>query len=153
MLDGEISDEAKERLTVHLEGCSACQAEYKSIEAFQGHLKVGVSTIEPSAGFERIFWQKVLERKGEPWVQRVFRGLESLFPVPNFSQTAAALLFSFIIGSTSGVFAAMKEPVINQMQAKRSSIQYLSGFPEYKGLPSVSVAGTYLKMNQEESAV
>jgi anti-sigma factor RsiW len=149
MLDGETPDEVKAGLIVHLEECSACQAEYKSIEAFQRDLKSEVLALEPSVRFERVFWQKVLERQKEPWIQRVFQGLESFFPVPSLSQMAAALLFSFIIGSTTGVFAAMKEPAENQMQVTRNSIQYLSGFPEYKGLPSVSVAGAYLKASQE----
>ena len=114
-------------------------------------LKESFSTMEPSKDFERMFWQKILERQKEPWFVRVLKDLESLVPFPTLSQTAAFVLTAFLIGGTGGVVSAMNAPA--SLDAKRTSVQYLSGFREFKGIPSSSVAGAYLKtMANGESA-
>ena len=106
-------------------------------------LKESFSPIEPSKDFERVFWQKILERQKEPWFVRVLKDLESLVPFPTPSQAVAFLLVAFFIGGTGGVVSAMNVPT--SLKAKRTSVQYLSGFHEFKGIPSSSVAGAYLK--------
>ena len=106
-------------------------------------LKESFSTIEPSKDFERVFWQKILERQKEPWFVRVLKDLESFIPFPTPVQAMAFVLTAFLIGGTGGVVSAMNVPT--SLEAKRTSVQYLSGFHEFKGIPSSSVAATYLK--------
>ena len=106
-------------------------------------LKGSFSTIEPSKDFERVFWQKVFERQKEPWLVRVFKDLESFIPLPTPAQAVAFVLTAFLIGGTGGAVSAMNVPA--DLEAKRTSVQYLSGFHEFKGIPSSSVAATYLK--------
>ena len=106
-------------------------------------LKESFSTIEPSRDFERVFWQKIFERQKEPWLVRVLKDLEAFIPFPAPSQAVAFVLVAFLIGGTGGVVSAMNVPT--SLEAKRTSVQYLSGFHEFKGIPSSSVAATYLK--------
>ena len=106
-------------------------------------LKESFSTIEPSKDFERVFWQKILERQKEPWFVRVLKDIESYIPFPTPSQAVAFLLVALLIGGTGGVVSAMNVPT--SLEAKRTSVQYLSGFHEFKGIPSFSVTATYLK--------
>ena len=119
-------------------------------------LKESFSTLEPSKGFERVFWQKILEKSAtkapadssfgeqkEPWFVRVLKDLEFLIPFPAPGQAVAFVLVAFLIGGTGGVVSAMNVPT--DLEAKRTSVQYLSGFHEFKGIPTSSVAATYLK--------
>lgn len=112
-------------------------------QAFDWLLKSSVSKIEPSGDFEQRFWNKVLERP-RPWFQMLAGYVESLMPVPGAYQVAGVLLLSFFIGSAGGVLAVMAGPSQARIE-DRQLIRYLSGFPEYQGVPSVSVAGSYLK--------
>ena len=144
MLDGEIPDSVKARLTPHLEGCSACQGELESIKAFQGILRNHPPTIEPSEDFERVFWQKALERQKEPWFIRLLKELDSLIPHPSTPQVAMVVLTAFLVGGTGGVVSARNST--GSFEAERNSVKYLSGFREFKGVPSSSVAASYLKV-------
>ena len=137
-----LGSQEKELLS-HLENCVGCRKESKSIQALDGFLKGSFSTLEPSKDFERIFWQKILERQKEPWFVRVFRDLESFIPFPTPAQGVAFVLTAFLIGGTGGVVSARSAPT--SLEAKKTSVQYLSGFHEFKGIPSSSVAAAYLK--------
>ena len=106
-------------------------------------LKESFSTIEPSKGFEGVFWQKVLGRQKEPWFVRVLKDVESFIPFPTPAQAVAFVLVAFMIGGMGGVVSAINVPT--DLEAKRTSVQYLSGFHEVKGIPSSSVAAAYLK--------
>lgn len=144
MLDGEASAVVKAELNLHVEGCSACRGELRSIEAFHGVLKSDSARIEPSKDFERIFWQKVLERQKEPWFVRFLKELESLIPRPSMPQAAMVVLMAFLVGGTGGVVFAMNST--GSFEAERTSVRYFSGFSEFKGMPSSSVAASYLKI-------
>jgi len=150
MLDGEAPDTVKTELALHLEGCPTCQGELKSIKALHGILKSDLARIEPSKNFERIFWQKVLEKQKEPWLIRILKELNSLVPYPSMPQMATVVLMAFLIGGTGGVVSAMNST--GPFEAERTSIQYLSGFPEFKGVPSASVAASYLKVIDDRSS-
>ena len=106
--------------------------------------------IEPSREFDNRFWSRVIEHQRQPWLLRLLKDLEFLIPTPNFSQAFAVLVIAFVIGGTGGFFSAfqtLRTP--EQVQAQRISVQYLSGFGEFKGVPSTSVAGTYLRTTEE----
>ena len=143
MLDGEVSDAVKAQLTLHVEGCSGCHGELKSIKAFHGILKSNPEQIEPSKDFERIFWQKILERQKDSWFVRLLKELDSLIPHPNMPQIAMVVFMAVLVGGTGGVVSAMNST--DSFEAERTSVQYLSGFHEFKGVPSSSVAASYLK--------
>lgn len=134
----------------HVEGCPECQKEAKSIERLDGLLGSSFYTIEPSKNFEQVFWQKVLERQKEPWFVRLLKELDSLIPRPSAPQMAMVALMAFLIGSTGGVVSAMNST--GSLEAERNSVQYLSGFREFKGLPTSSVAASYLKVIEDPSA-
>ena len=142
-LDRELPDSQKREFLAHLERCPGCQKESQSIEAFHGVLKESFSAVEPSKDFERVFWQRVLERQKEPWFVRFLTGLGSLVPFPIASQAVAFLLVAFLIGGTGGAVSAMNAST--SLDAKRASIQYLSGFREFKGIPFSSITVAYLK--------
>ena len=151
-------------LLAHVEGCLGCRKETKSIQRLNGLLEGFFSPVEPSKDFERVFWRKILERSAtkapadssfgeqkEPWFVRVLKDIESLVPLPTPSRAAAFLLVAFLIGGTGGVVSAMNVPT--SLEAKRTSVQYLSGFHEFKGIPSSSVAATYLKTIESEDSI
>ncbi len=150
MLDGEIPNAIKGELSLHLEGCSTCQGDLKSIKAFHGILRRNLPTIEPSKDFERVFWQKALERQKEPWFVRLLKELDSLIPHPGMPQMAMVVLMAVLVGGTGGVVSAMNST--GSFEAERTSVQYLSGFHEFKGVPSSSVAASYLKVIDNRSS-
>lgn len=150
MLDGEAPDAVKAKLARHLEGCSVCQGELKSIEAFHTILRSPSFTIEPYKNFERLFWQKVLERQKEPWFFRLLKELDSLIPHPGMPRVAMVILMAFLVGGMGGVVSAMNS--VHSPEAERTSVRYLSGFREFKGMPSSSVAASYLKSIDDRSS-
>lgn len=150
-IDGELEGSQQREINSHLKLCAICQSEVKSLEKLNGLIRTSVSSIEPSLNFEGRFWQKVLEREKESWLAKVLRGLDSLIPVPNFAQVLTILLMALFIGGTGGFVATANTILPEQMQGKRESVKYLSGFQEFKGIPSSSVAASYLKVVERNS--
>lgn len=150
-LDGELKGVSETELIKHLEDCPLCKEETESIRSFHKLIQESRLAIEPSSGFETTFWEKVLDRQKQPRLLRVIWDLELFLPVPSFSQALAVLLFAFFIGGAGGVLSAMNAVSPEQVKGERGAIQYLSGFQEFKGLPSASVAATYLKTVEKRS--
>lgn len=146
-LDGELKREDKLHVEEHLKGCLLCQKEMDSLRTFQGLIRTASPTVALSPGFDGAFWSKVIEREKEPWFVRFLKDFEFLIPTPNMRQAFAVLLVAFFIGSTGGFFSVVRTiaSMPAEVQAQKISVQYLTGFGEFKGLPSTSVAGTYLK--------
>jgi hypothetical protein len=101
-------------------------------------LKSAFSQVEPSKGFESLFWKKVAKRQRAPWFQRLFQDFEYWLPTPNFAQGVAVVLLALVIGAGSGLFFAGQDPP-----------KAFSGFDELRGIPSVSLTGAYLRAAQE----
>lgn len=112
-------------------------------EEFETLLRADVPEMAPSREFDTLFWKKVTERQKEPRLVRLFRALEAWVPTPNFSGAVAVVLIAFLVGGAGGVYSARN--VAPSLEAQRSSVQYLSGFREFQGIPASSVAATYLK--------
>lgn len=151
LVDGKLKGAEQAQFQKHLQGCFICQKEVGAIQKLNALIKTSAVSVEPSPNFDGIFWQKVLQRENEPWFARVLRRLENLIPAPNFAQTFAVLLFALLIGGTGGFVATANTISPEQMQASRTSIKYLSGFQEFAGVPSSSVAANYLKMTEGKS--
>lgn len=111
------------------------------MDSLDSLLKSAFSPAEPSKGFDGLFWNKVAKRRRTPWLQRVFQDFEFWLPTPSFAQGFAVLLVAFVVGSGSGLFLS------GQGQSRP-----FSGFDEPGGIPSVSLAGAYLKTTQERNA-
>lgn len=150
LLDAELGDGRKVQLEEHLRVCVVCQEEAESIRMLHGILRTTGSDTRVSPGFDVAFWNKVHERQKEPWFLKLLKDLESWTPVPALSQAFAVLAIAFLIGGTGGIVSAMSQA--QGIQAQRTSIQYLSGFREFKGIPSVSVAAAYLKTIEERTS-
>ena len=121
---------------------------YRLTEAqFEELLRKPASQIEPSVHFDAGFWQKVAEREREPWAIRLFRDLEAWVPTPSLSGALAVLVIAFLVGGAGGVYSVRNTPP--GLDAQRTSIQYLSGFREFKGVPTSSVAAAYLNSIKE----
>lgn len=148
-LEGRLEKEKREDFNSHLLQCAGCQKEAQSARRLQNLLRSGGYSIEPSPEFEANFWKKVFAREGEPQLSRLLRDLESLFPVPSFSEAFAILLIALFVGGAGGVVSAMNTLTPERSQAMSVSIQYLSGFREFKGIPSSSVSAAYLKTAEE----
>lgn len=144
-VDGESEISDPKAFEEHLAGCSSCQREEESFKAFSGLLRMSAERIEPSFDFDSRFWKKAFEREKEPWLVRILKSLETLVPAPNFGQVFAALTLALLIGGASGVVSATNTLTPDRIQGSKESIQYLSGFREFGGVPSPSVAGVYLK--------
>jgi len=116
-------------------------------EEFETLLRAGVPEIIPSPGFDGVFWKKVMDRQREPRLVRLFRDLESWVPTPNLTGALAVVVLAFLVGGAGGVYSVKNVPP--SLEAQRSSVQYLSGFREFQGIPASSVAATYLKTIEE----
>jgi hypothetical protein len=117
-------------------------------EEFEVLLKSGVRDIVPSPGFEARFWSKVAERQRAPRFARLLTDLGSWVPTPNLSGAVAVLVIAFLVGGAGGVASVKNAPPA--LEAQRSSVQYLSGFREFQGIPASSVAGAYLKSSGKD---
>lgn len=148
-MDGELEGLRQHEFDSHLKLCANCQVEVKQIEKLNGLIRTSAPSMEASLNFEGRFWQKVLEREKESWLAKVLRGLDSLIPVPNFAQVLTILLMALFIGGTGGFVATANTILPEQMQGKRESVKYLSGFQEFAGVPSSSVAASYLRTVSE----
>ena len=114
---------------------------------FEALLRADVPQITPSRGFDALFWEKVTERRKEPVLVRLLRDLEAWVPTPNFSGAVAVVVIAFVVGGAGGVYSARN--AAPSLDAQKSSVQYLSGFREFQGIPASSVAGSYLKTIEE----
>ncbi len=110
--------------------------------------KAAPPKIEVTPNFDRVFWEKIASRQKEPWFVRGRKWFEASFPVPSFSEAVAVFLIAFVVGGAGGVFSGVRSGAT--FEAEKMSVRYLSGFQEFKGVPSSSVAGSYLKTLNEE---
>ena len=94
-------------------------------------------TISPSTDFEPRFWEAVEHRRQSPWFLKWLEELQVLVPAPMAAPMAATLLVVFLVGGATGTVSAMSERTAPAGQS-------LSGFGEFKGLPTVSVTAAYL---------
>ena len=150
--DGEIKGAEKRVFENHLSRCTACRQALQTCREFQQKLRNVWRSLEPSANFEILFWEKADARKKKmgvlgTWLQH----LDSFLPAFNFSQTFAALLIAFMIGGVGGTILNFDRLTISSRGMSRPSTLSLSGFGEFKGLPSTSIAAAYLKsINEKE---
>lgn len=151
-IEGRLERDKQEGFKSHLLECAGCQREIQSAERLENLLRAGGSSIEPSPEFEANFWKKVFAREKEPRLSRLLKDLESLFPVPSFSEAFAILLIALLIGGTGGAVSAMNTLTPERVESGRTSVQYLSGFREFKGIPSSSVSAAYLKTTDKRTS-
>lgn len=148
-VEGELKDFLGSAFEKHFVDCVVCQKEVEWLKKLNQLIFLSAPSIEPSPNFDGIFWQKVLQREKESWVAKVLRGLDAFIPTPNFSQILAILLVAFFMGGTGGLVATVTALAPESRQSQRESIQFLSGFKEFAGIPSSSVAASYLKTARE----
>ena len=150
-LDGELKNARKVAFESHLTGCVTCSKEIELARTFCKSLRAANTHIEPSPGFEATFWKKIYAREHESWLSKLLKDIESLVPVPTFSQAFAIFLIALLVGGTGGVVSAMNIITPARLEGEVTSVKYLSGFHEFQGLPSSSVAATYLKVVRERN--
>jgi hypothetical protein len=143
-LEDRLASGQRAAFEIHLKECVFCKKEVMVYQKLNELLRSSIPITQPSLNFERIFWQKILEREKEPWWAKRFRDVESLIPTSS-PQVAALLFFALIIGGAGGVLSAMNTLTPENIASNRASIRYLSGFREFNGIPSPSVAASYLK--------
>lgn len=151
-LDGELKGTQKEIFETHSRVCFSCRKEIESVTTFHQLFKTAPIHIQPSETFEANFWKKIYARQEEPWFTKLLRNIESHIPVPNFAQTFAVLLIALLIGGTGGAVSVMNAVTPQKLGSQQTSIKYLSGFHEFKGIPSSSVAASYLKTVDERNS-
>lgn len=151
-LDGELEAPERRAFETHLKGCPACQKKVESLRGFHRMLQsTAPLLIGPSLDFESNFWKKAYARQHESRLSKFLKDIESLFPVPTFAHAVAILLLALLIGSAGGIVSARNIIMPQQLEDQRTSIQYLSGFREFKGIPSSSVAASYLMAVEERN--
>lgn len=114
-LDGPLSREDRARLDAHLEGCAACRAYAKDLEAVRAAVK-GVDEVEPPVGFAtRVMAQVRAEAAPKP---TIWERLRPFLLKPQF-QVATLLIVgvtsALLIRSRSGLKDA---DVLQQMKQK-----------------------------------
>lgn len=94
-MDGELPDAQAQAVREHLTHCDACQQQLAALTAAD-ELVRDVDAIEPSAGFERTFWNKVAEmetRQANRWWTRL-----------NLTTWRPALAMGLVAGIAMGLF-------------------------------------------------
>lgn len=146
--DGALSEIQTRSVEAHLKICLSCGEAYRESLALNKMLRVGQPVIEPSPGFEARFWARVRERETEGWLAKLDRFLADILPVPQLAPVAAFLLAAFLIGSAGGFVSFID--LANDAYRETVQVIPLSGFQEYKGVPSSSLTGTYLRAIEGE---
>ncbi len=134
-VDGELRSEAGKDLAGHVEACAFCREEAAVFRAINGALRSSRENIQVSPGFETVFWKKVSDRQGIPWITRLLKNLETLVPTPNLRQAVAFSILAFFIGNMGGIAWGFGQGAFLQ---------------EFKGVSSYSLAAVYLKTIEKE---
>lgn len=106
-MDGELSAAQAQAVRQHLAQCDACQQQLAALTAADEMVQ-GVDAIEPSAGFDRAFWNKVADletRQANRWWIRL-----------NLTTWRPALAMGLVAGLAMGLF-------VMQMQEKGVSLE------------------------------
>ena len=141
-IDGELEATQKADIEEHLQRCVSCQKEASAFQALGPFLRQTVAPIEPSRGFDTVFWAKVNDRQRTPWLVKLLDDLEGLIPAPNLRQAAVFATIAFFIGNIGGAVSAMNAGLSED--DSMTSIGQLSKLQEFKGVPSYSLAATYI---------
>ncbi|GEM_PF-1233773 len=140
--DGELDRDQATLISGHLEGCVPCQHEVEVYRQLNGFLRAKQKDLEVSRGFETAFWEKVSERQGVPWFERLLNGLEDLLPTPNFRQAVAFAVLAFFIGNVGGIASNFGQGAI--VSTPPASTKHFTGLQEFRGIAPYSLAGAYL---------
>lgn len=142
-VDGELKATKKSDFEGHLRNCLSCQKEAEAFQALNSILTQATDFIEPSRHFDAAFWDKVTARQKTPWFVRLLNDLEVLIPALNLKQAAVFATLAFFIGNLGGVASTMRAGLSGG--ASVTAIGQFSALQEFKGIPSYSLAATYLK--------
>ena len=145
-VDGELEATQKADIEGHLQRCVSCHKEAEAFQALNPFLRQTGDPVESSRGFDTVFWAKVAERQKTPWFAKLLNDLEALVPAPNLRRAVAFATLAFFIGNLGGVVSTMRPGV--QDGGSVASLKTLSALQEFKGVPSYSLAATYLKATE-----
>ena len=146
-LDGELKDSQKAGLEAHLRGCVSCCGESNKLKTLCQVLREDTPLIEPSKNFNTVFWSKVSGRQNIPWFTRLLGDLEVFIPAPNLRQAVTFALLAFFIGNIGGLASMLPRQVFTG--SSTASLRHFSNLQEFKGLPSYSLAASYLKITEK----
>ena len=142
----------KAELQTHWTGCAACSREAESSRKLEFLLRAEQASIQPSAAFEANFWRKASEPQSASWVNRIFEMLDFMLPSPSFSQALAAVLIGLLLGGAGGILSAVGTAIPAHREILFPGAHDLTGFSEFKGLPSSSLAAAYLQTVEKKGA-
>jgi|WetSurMetagenome_2_1015567.scaffolds.fasta_scaffold43273_6 anti-sigma factor RsiW len=95
LLDGELSGEESSAIRQHLESCPLCRQRLEATQKADAAVR-GMTRIEPSADFDRVFWRKIADLENRE--KRRFRigslltGWRPLFATGMAAAIATAIL-------------------------------------------------------------
>lgn len=148
-LDDALSPAAKAGLQSHVESCAACAAEVTREKKLRALLRAERPLLQPSENFERTFWRKASESPKEFRWSWLWESIESVLPSPSFAQAAAAILLGLLVGGAGGALALWGAGVSPRGPEVSLAVHSLTGFTEYKGLPSASLTAAYLQTEEK----
>ena len=101
MLDGELSPREAESVEHHLRKCPACRRRLRKIEEADDFVR-RLPEVDPSAGFDRTFWQKVESLENRKRLRCGWRYLLSGWrPILACGMAGLAVFTIFVIGHQS----------------------------------------------------
>lgn len=140
-LDDALSPAARAGLEAHAKICADCAAEVSREKKLRALLRAEQPLIQPSADFERNFWRKASESSKESRWGWLWEG--------SFAQAAAAVILGLLVGGAGGALSLWGSNVLQRGPDAIVTAHSLTGFSEYKGLPSASLAAAYLQTEEK----
>ena len=148
-LDNASSPAARAGLEAHAKVCAACAAEVSREKKLRALLRADQPLIQPSADFERNFWREVSESPRESRWSWLWESIETVLPSPSFAQALAAVLLGLLVGGAGGAISLWSAAIPQRGPDVIVTAHSLTGFSEYKGLPSASLAAAYLQSEEK----
>jgi anti-sigma factor RsiW len=146
--DGELHSQEQERVSRHLESCSACRERYTEMEKVWQALG-DLKEILPEPGFYGLLVEKINE-SGEA---RIRAGFQWFFQFFSSSWAAFALLFVGILTGTLLGNIAVKDDLLpfwqNQRTHSQAAVEVFS-LKAFDPIPPGTLGGRYLQIANYE---
>jgi anti-sigma factor RsiW len=140
-LDGEVSEEEKRQISIHLEFCDRCRQELVELTQVADALSL-IETAQVSPYFTARLKQRIADEKPR---RHIYWSLREIIRRAVIPVTAAVLvIFSFVLGHSLG--KAICQTKITSALKAQAELTNLMGISSFDRLAEGSLTKTYLNL-------